>query len=273
MIDSHLHTFYSKHAVGSVDEVVQSAIAKGIKIITITDHGPFYIDNNNRLLDNEMDQYFLDIEQAKNNYVGEIKILAGLELDYVPGSYGFNKNLISRYDLDFVIGSIHYISMPNENSVKVWDLEQLGNIYALDSYFNILIELIECGIFDAVGHVDSLLRAVPEYIFLEYITPILPLFNTYNISYELNTSGLRKSMLNLKNNEKKYNCWSYPSKILIPKLLAHDINFTIGSDAHDPVDVGAGIQEVVHTLKKSGLREISYFEKRQRIGVSVDFFN
>ncbi|MEN1753624.1 PHP domain-containing protein, partial [Pseudomonas aeruginosa] len=48
MIDSHSHTSYSKHATGTVDELVRASIAAGVTILTITDHAPFPVDTDNR---------------------------------------------------------------------------------------------------------------------------------------------------------------------------------------------------------------------------------
>ena len=84
MIDSHTHTHYSKHAVGSVNELVEAAIVKGVKILTITDHAPFYVDSKNRLLETELNQYFEDINRAKEIYDDDIMILTGLELVFMP---------------------------------------------------------------------------------------------------------------------------------------------------------------------------------------------
>lgn len=39
-----------KHAIGTIEEIVVSAIEKNIKYLTITDHAPFLIDKNNRLV-------------------------------------------------------------------------------------------------------------------------------------------------------------------------------------------------------------------------------
>ncbi|MEN1641680.1 PHP domain-containing protein, partial [Pseudomonas aeruginosa] len=81
MIDSHSHTSYSKHATGTVDELVRASIAAGVTILTITDHAPFPVDTDNRLLASELDRYFADIERARKIYQGQITILCGLELD------------------------------------------------------------------------------------------------------------------------------------------------------------------------------------------------
>lgn len=76
MIDSHSHTFYSKHATGTVDELVRASIAAGVTILTLTDHAPFPVDTDNRLLASELDRYFADIERARNSYQEQITICA-----------------------------------------------------------------------------------------------------------------------------------------------------------------------------------------------------
>ena len=92
MIDSHCHTYYSKHATGTVDELVRASITTGVTVLTITDHAPFPVDSGNRLLESELEQYVADIDSARQTYLGQITILCGLELDYMPDTDNFNRN-------------------------------------------------------------------------------------------------------------------------------------------------------------------------------------
>ncbi|CAE6807208.1 MULTISPECIES: histidinol-phosphatase [Paraburkholderia] len=269
MIDCHVHTFYSKHATGTVDEVVRAALAKGVNVLTFTDHAPFHVDSLNRLLESELDQYFDDIERAQTEYRGQIKILRGLELDYLPGASDYTARMLARYDLDFAIGSIHYISMADGDEVKVWELARLNNPAVLKRYFSTLAELLECGLFDAVGHADTLLRGVSSPVVHRYVEPLLPAFARHNIAFELNASGLRKTTLDLSAGREVHGKWSYPSLSLLPLLLRAGAAFTIGSDSHTPEDVGAGVQEVVDALIPLGLKTVSYFEGRQRVDIQA----
>ena len=43
----------------------------------------------------------------------------------------------------------------------------------LDRYFANLEGLVSCGLFDAVGHADTLLRGLPEDVFLRRFEPLL----------------------------------------------------------------------------------------------------
>ncbi|WP_272572151.1 MULTISPECIES: histidinol-phosphatase [unclassified Providencia] len=270
MIDSHTHTFYSKHAVGTVDELVRASIAAGVTVLTITDHAPFPVDMNNRLLASELDSYFADIERARAIYQGHITILCGLELDYMPGTDAFNRELLARYPMDFVIGSIHYVEVPDEAMVKVWELPRLAGQAFLDRYFANLEGLLDSGLFDAVGHADTLLRGVPEDIFLRRFEPLLTQLARSGIAFELNASGLRKSSLDPITGKEVQGFWSHPSRELVAQLISHEVPFTVGSDTHDPNDAGAGIAELLEALRPLGLKSISYYERRRRIDVSLD---
>lgn len=270
MIDSHSHTFYSKHAVGTVDELVRASIAAGVTVLTITDHAPFPVDMNNRLLASELDRYFADIERARDIYQGYITILCGLELDYMPGTDAFNRELLARYPMDFVIGSIHYVDVPDEAMVKVWELPRLAGQAFLDRYFANLEGLLDSGLFDAVGHADTLLRGVPEDIFLRRFEPLLAQLATSGIAFELNASGLRKSSLDPTTGREVQGFLSYPSRELVAQLISHEVPFTVGSDTHDPNDAGAGIAELLEDLRPLGLKSISYYEMRRRIDVALD---
>lgn len=113
----------------------------------------------------------------------------------MPGTDAFNRELLTRYPMDFVIGSIHYVEIPDETMVKVWELPRLAGQTFLDRYFANLEGLLDSGLFDAVGHADTLLRGVPEDIFLRRFEPLLAPLTRSGIAFELNASGLRKSSL------------------------------------------------------------------------------
>lgn len=82
--------------------------------------------------------------------------------------------------------------------VKVWELPRLAGQAFLDRYFANLEGLLDSGLFDAVGHADTLLRGVPEDIFLRRFEPLLAPLARSGIAFELNASGLRKSSLDPK---------------------------------------------------------------------------
>jgi len=264
IIDSHTHTHYSKHATGSVDELVDAAMRRNVAVLTITDHAPFHVDTNNRLLEAELDSYFQDIDRARRRCGGSMKVLAGLECDYMQDSEPYLQRLLNNVELDFVIGSIHYVPVDGE-LVKVWDLPRLQDTAVLDGYFDALRGLLSCGLFDAVGHADTLLRGVPEAVLLDRLEAMVPLFSDGRISYELNASGARKSVYDTHLRHERTGVISYPSRAIIPAMSRAGATFTIGSDAHAPADVGEGVIALLQELVPLGVQTISYYEKRVRV--------
>ena len=94
MIDSHVHTYYSKHAEGSVEDIVIAAIANNIKILTITDHAPYPVDSNNRLLESELILYLDEIKEISKKYEKKIDVLVGLEVDFHPDEIDYIKSIL-----------------------------------------------------------------------------------------------------------------------------------------------------------------------------------
>lgn len=269
MIDSHTHTHYSKHARGTVDEVVRAAIARGVRILTITDHAPFPVDQGNRLLRSELRHYFDDVHEAKQRYADQITVLAGLESDYLPGYEPGLVEMLGEVAPDFVIGSIHYVFI-GQRKINVWDLQDMRDPAVLEAYFDSVRGLIGSGLFDALGHVDTVLRAgVGEAAFLPWFKPLVPLMIEHDVAYEINASGAKKSMLDARGIEVSGG-WSYPCKPLVAELERLGAKFTVGSDAHRPEDVGTGLVEVLKGLGDACPRQLSWYEGRCRRDVATD---
>ena len=270
MIDSHTHSKYSKHAIGSIEEIVLSALKNNIKILTITDHAPFPVDVHNRLLTDELKYYFDDINHVQYKYSKDITILKGLEHDFLPDYLVYTENLIADMELDFLIGSIHSIFVDNKK-INVWDIDSLNDNKLIIQYFSYLKELIQSKLFDTIGHPDTILRGgIDEEIYCENFYPLISLMEKNNISYELNSSGLRKSTYNRKSQSEVEGVWNFPSKSLISILNDSNISFTIGSDAHAPNEVNSGIQSVLTKVKDIGIKKISYYENRKKIQIDIN---
>lgn len=268
MIDSHVHSEYSKHANGSIEQVILSAISKGISVLTITDHAPFFLDSNNRLRKEEIYDYKENILSLKEKYLDKIKILVGLECDYFEDCFDYNQEIIGSIKPDYVIGSIHYIPSTN-GIINVWDLNKINNPQVIDTYFNQLKGLIKSKQFDSIGHPDVLLRVIDSSLLKRYHYEIIDLLIENKLAYELNTSGLRKSKYNPITNLEYSGEWSYPCLDNIKYGIENKIDFVIGSDAHVPEDVGFGLDDILLKAQNIGLNKICYFENRNKKNLEI----
>ena len=91
----HTHTTFCDGA-GTPEQMVVSAIKKGFGVLGFSSHSDMVKD---------LDAYKAEIRRLAEKYEGKIRILCGIEAEY---DTGFN-----RGDLDYVIGSTHYITAPD----------------------------------------------------------------------------------------------------------------------------------------------------------------
>ncbi|MEZ8790241.1 MULTISPECIES: histidinol-phosphatase [Vibrio] len=269
MLDLHTHSQYSKHAKGEVEDVVKSAIAKGIQTICLTDHAPYLVDSENRILASELVSYIEEVRFIAAKYSEKIKVLVGLEVDYHPEHEDYIAKLIESVEVDYVIGAIHYVYVDGEK-INVWDIENLSTREFLDNYFFYLNKMIISGFFDSIAHPDTIMRGgIGEREFYERFTPLLREMRAHGVAYEINCSSLAKSNYNPETKRKTKGEAVYPNYDLVRTMVEQELSFTIGSDAHSPSNVGSGIRENLELCVKAGMDNITYYEARKPIAVPI----
>ncbi|EPW6429585.1 histidinol-phosphatase [Vibrio alginolyticus] len=265
MLDLHTHTQYSKHATGEIEEVVKSAIAKGIQVLCLTDHAPYLVDSNNRILESELDDYIKEARFISSKYSEEIKVLVGLEVDYHPEHEDYIAHLLRAVEVDYVIGAIHYVYVDGQK-INVWDIECLSSNNFIDNYFLYLRKMVVSGFFDAIAHPDTIMRGgISSSEFFERFLPLAQEMKSHGVSYEINCSSGGKSNYDPKTKSKTKGEAVYPNYELVATLIDLGLSFTVGSDAHRPNDVGYGVRQNLEACMRAGMNSITYYEARKPI--------
>jgi len=78
----HTHMYLCRHAIGTVEDYVKSAIDNGLTVLGMSDHGPFeeLKDRSIRMRPNEFPIYLAECDEAIRKYADRIKIYKGLEI-------------------------------------------------------------------------------------------------------------------------------------------------------------------------------------------------
>jgi len=273
LIDYHIHPDFSQDATGSIFEFVESAIAKGLSSIAFTTHIDLnpkrialdrFIRTDGRLsfLSEENFQQYIDkIEEARIRFSDRIDIMRGAELSYGKSFESEIANFLSRFKLDFVIGSIHClenIAVTSSFEAPIYFATHTLTELA-DSYFQALYELIDSGLFDTVGHIDGYKKYATSYygksiskIHKGRIEEILSLMEEKEIGMEINTAAYRKGLGEF-----------YPSEdiLALAGRFGVPVN-SFGSDAHNPSDVGFMVEDAIMLAKRHKLNIKTY--RRQR---------
>lgn len=256
LTDSHSHSTQSPDGHNSPQEMAERAVLLGIKHYTLTDHIEIekYYDEEYKKPVSESQGILRDL---KEKYSGKLDILYGAELGQPLRDKTLSESILSRFDFDFVLGSLHCCREYSFFGVE--DETLIPKI--LSSYYEELIEMAQWGKFDVLSHITFPLRFltgesghnVDMSAFEPAIKKLLKTAVKNDIGIEINTSGLRKGLGE-----------TMPGGKYIK--MYHDLGgkiLTIGSDAHCADDLGKGINESVQMAKDIGFNEICYFEKRK----------
>jgi len=252
-IDLHNHTTRCNHAEGTVDEYIQKAIALGIDIYGFSEHAPMDFDEGYRLAFNEMKPYEQDILTAREKYQGDIEILLGYEVDWLPGHMD---ERVLNAKVDYLIGSVHFIdkwSFDNPEFIGGWKERNIDEIW--QAYFEATEAMAKSGYFDIVGHLDliKVFKYLPKQDVRLLAKNSLSSIKKSGMVLELNAAGLRKPVGEI-----------YPSKALLEEAYDLDIPITFGSDAHSTEQVGFGYEATVALAKAVGYDKAVTFKGRDR---------
>lgn len=260
-VDYHLHTSLCGHASGRMEDYLRQAVSKGIKEVGFSDHYPLYFLAPGQTIPDyamsksQLPLYVGLVQQCAG--VFPIKVKLGIEVDYVPG---FEKALaleLACYPFDYVTGSVHFIDswgFDNPAEIAEYAKRDLGRVY--EQYFELVQQAALSGLFDVMAHPDLVKKFGfrPE----EDLTPLYEetarAFKKAGVCVEVNTAGLRYPAREI-----------YPAPDLLAVFYRYGIPVTLGSDAHAPEQVGAGLSEALQLVRATGYSEITLFERRKRI--------
>ncbi len=265
LLDYHTHTKLCKHATGELNEYIEYAIQLGLNEIGCSEHIPMPdgFDAAHRMSLGEFTgvytQAFL---AAKKKYSDRIDVKWGIEAEYFPGTEKYVGDFIEAHGFDYVIGSVHFLGEWGfDNPTDVWryDVRDIDDIYR--EYFAALADSARSGLFDVVGHCDLVKKFGhrPSHDMTPAYRDALRAIRKADMCIEINTSGLRKPAREL-----------YPGREILAMAKELGIPLTLGSDAHQPDDVGRDFDVAYPLLKEFGNGEIATFTKRKRTMVRLN---
>lgn len=263
LVDYHTHHYRCGHASGTLDEVVECAVERGLAEIGLSDHSPIYHFDEPQpfpktaMHPDELPRYVDEMLEVRERYAGRIKVRLGIESDYILGWDDFYRELWDAYPLDYVIGSVHWLGRWNVFWRELPEGKSREQIY--EEYFLTVQAAAKSGIFSILGHLDvPKTNGHMDATMTPLVRETLHVIKEADVAIELNTSGWRKPV-----NE------CYPGPEILSYAAELGIPVTLGSDAHSPELVGADFDRALNLLQSCGFKEIAVFEKRQRQAVPI----
>ncbi len=279
MYDSHTHTVNSPDGRQTIDDLCLTAIEMGVKGIAVTEHthlSPVYLHYfpDFKPLPS-IKQGIKDVLYGQEKYGDKLLLTCGLEVDeYLDDPKG-NDELLSLYDFDVLLGSIHYLKDGK------WDLQYSKVIYDntvsdqelkdyLKAYFEAIALMAEKTDIDVLAHLTCPMRYINGRHgrgldiseFTPLIRDILKTIISRKIALEINTTGLLRSELG--------GCLCPDNDLIV---LYKDLGgslITLGSDAHQTIGIAEGFNEAKAILKQLGFSKYHFYKNRKPMEIPID---
>jgi histidinol-phosphatase (PHP family) len=257
----HCHSSFSD-GTGSPEDIVLEAIRLGMRSIGISEHAPLPFVTSWNMPLSRTAEYFENIQNLKFKYKNQIEIYCGLEIDYINEIYNQINQLVKFYNIDYIIGSIHFLGIKNNG--EFWntdgDAEEFNDgaeqIFEnngekmVESYFDAVTEMINLLKPTIIGHIDKFrMHNLGNKFFDEdsiyYKNAAIEALRTAkrnNCIIEFNTRGLYKHSGQI----------TYPSEWMLKQMQLNKIPVTVNSDSHNPNEITKEFNTAFSLLKRTG---------------------
>lgn len=255
--DYHIHTYLCGHARGTIEELVESAVRKGLREVGIADHLPLtYVDDRSLSMGpDDLPRYVEEVLRLKDKYEGRISVKLGIEADYHPPTLDDISKMLEAHPFDYVIGSVHVLGewiFDDPRTSHRFDGLDLDAFYV--EYLAAETAMAHTGLYDIVGHAD-LAKKFDKRASIDlspHYQALLAGVRDAGMCYEVNTAGLRWPAGEI-----------YPEPAFVRIAAEIGVPVTLGSDAHCPEDVGRDFDLALELIRGAGYRELATFDKRR----------
>lgn len=205
------------HAANSLEEVVRTAVSKGMSVLCLTEHMPreeidFYPEEANDHTEASLAQlyngFYREARRLQKAYAGQIRLFVGFEAEWIrESSLRLINDLLAKYPVDLFVGSVHHVrTVPIDYDTALYhkarEIAGGTDERIFEDYFDAQYEMLRSLKPPVVGHFDliRLKSDDPDRSFVTWpsvwkkVMRNLNFVAEYGGVLELNSSSLRKGM-------------------------------------------------------------------------------
>jgi histidinol-phosphatase (PHP family) len=255
---------FCNHASDTLEEIIQLYIEKQFSWVGITEHTPVIIEESlyypdekessltPRLILERFGDYMQECRRLQKKYQDTIHIFSAMEIETYTGYEQFVPYLISRFQPDYIVGSVHFVDdigfdySPSFYEKAVQTVGDIDELYC--RYFDQQYEMIRILEPSVVGHFDLIRIFDREYKsrllkpqILKKIERNLKLIRKLDLIMDLNLRPMYKGAEE-----------PYISRSILK--LACDLGIAVipGDDCHGLNTVGNYLNEGIKILSNLG---------------------
>lgn len=251
----HTHTQFCDGRA-TIEEMARAAVDEGFVHIGFSPHSPIAITSPCNMSTESVAQYSAEIKRMRELYAGRCSFYKGMEIDYLSPQSGPSSQIFSDFNLDYSIGSVHFIRDIKGDFVDVdghFDsfrkkMEKYFHNdirYVVSEFYEASNEMLNRGCFDILGHFDKIAQNASYYspgiedegwyqdLIDDYITRIIE----SGVIVEINTKAYAEHGR------------FFPNPRYWKRLADAGVTLIVNSDAHYPDRIDASRAEAFAILK------------------------
>jgi len=245
----HTHTTWCD-GKDSPRKVIQAAISRGFSEIGFSSHAMLPEGEDEGVLTaEELPRYANEIRHLAEEYKGQIRVLCGVEADYVPGKADPDRATYVAIAPGYIIGSIHWVVAEDGVRVAVDHTPELLSAGIRDhfggsaeafvrTYYRQVREMVQTFDFDIVGHLDLVRKFNAKHPYFsegddwyrEEIGKTAAAVAKSGKLVEVNTGAVARGWMDDV----------YPSSEFREMLRTRGVRFVLGTDAHTAASIDGG---------------------------------
>lgn len=242
----HTHTTWCDGR-NTVEEMVRGALARGYSALGFSSHAVFPADPWTwPLTAAKGPAYVADVRRCAAAHADRIRVLCGVEADYIPHAARPDRAVYAALGPDYVIGAVHTVVAPDGAWVDVDNTPELlvrgvnahfgGDFGAfVRAYFAQEREMVATCDFDIVAHPDLVRKfnRVLGYLderagwYMDELARTAEAIAAAGRLAEVNTGGIARGWIGD----------AYPSPAFRDLLRARGVRFLLSADAHSVADL------------------------------------
>lgn len=274
--DYHMHTRHSPDSRSTIAEMAASAQLRGLSEIAVTNHFEFFPGSMGQGTDElakkdrlaltshgftleHFEGYREELISFREQYPNTVPVRFGVEVGQPFEDFPYAQELMEAFHFDFVLGSVHNLG---EIDLYLADYTKKNLDWFCRTYLEALYRLADQCDYDCLAHLDLIKRYAAfrglKADLMDYpndLQAVLKRVIERGKGIEINTSGIRQDVGEM-----------LPGLQILQlyRSLGGTI-LTVGSDAHNPHDVGADLEAGYHLAKEAGFEAVCSFDQRKPI--------
>ncbi|WP_255197911.1 PHP domain-containing protein [Halorarius litoreus] len=228
--DYHTHTNYSDGSVA--ESMLRAAADAGLDAIGFADHCNVSTDERLQTIKRAWG-FNLDLtyERRREGLDAlrehtDLRVFDAVEMDYTPRDEPEIEAFLDEAGFDYAVGSVHELDGTNVHyEAHFADQSDAERERHVADYFDALVALVESELFDVAAHLDLVERnpALRGYATADQYHRVAEALEASATVPEINAGRVTAAYGEF-----------HPTPTFLDVLLEYDIEFVLGSDAHDP---------------------------------------